>query len=230
MVYDNAGHVQRVSGQHVIGSCEGFGSVIHMNRHFEISSPVAGGIPKPPTLANAWPRLGAVMMVVLQFACNRPPTRPTIAEELAPPGVNVSGVWQGRYRETRCTSTCCQPSCSMRFKGGAPMRDFTITLTQEGALVSGLFAETPVPNVSPLKGVVSGVVSERRLKLVGSLGWRSEIFPDNFGIVDLQNFEGSVDALGERVTGTFVLRDLRMDGSEFLRRECEIVRLGRTSP
>lgn len=132
--------------------------------------------------------------------------------------INVAGVWNGRYQEEACTSACCEPSCSARFKGGPPTRDFTLTLSQQDARVSGRFEEGPAGASAPLSGSVSGQVNGRMLTLSGHLTWQSPTFPNVGGSSDLLNFTATVDDAGRRLGGTFVLLDHADDGSEFLRR------------
>jgi hypothetical protein len=118
----------------------------------------------------------------------------------------------------------------MRFKAGPPVRDFTLTLGQVGATIEGEFRENPPPGqMNSLTGPVSGLMRADRVTFNGKLSWRDAIFPDNYGFADLTDFEASVDAAAESISGTFTLVDRNPKGVEWLRRTCRIVSLRRVS-
>ena len=157
------------------------------------------------------------------------PSEPNLVDQrLAPPAVNVTGTWTGRYEETSCFSATCQPCCSMRFKGGPWRRDFRLTAMQESAEVTGRFEELPREDVAALSGVVSGFVSGVRLKLRGKLG--ASIDSEDPILSELRDFDAAVDAAGTQANGTFALVDKQDDGGDFMRRECRIIRLERARP
>ncbi len=139
--------------------------------------------------------------------------------------VDVTGTWSGRYEETSCTSASCQPCCSMRFKGGPWVRDFTLRLMQQDADVAGQFEELPLEHLATLSGGVSGIVSGHRLRLRGKLG--AFFGTESQGFTELWDFDAAVGAPGTEAIGSFVLVDKRKDGSDFMQRECKIVRLDR---
>jgi hypothetical protein len=153
------------------------------------------------------------------FGCDQAPTVPT---------PDVTGVWIGRYEETHCSGSCL-PCCSARFKTGAPVRDFRLTLTQQGSSIAGQFEELRLENSGALTGPVVGGVSAFQLNLTGKLSWFSELDPTVFQLTDLRDFNGRVDPKGEHITGRFALRDIATDGSTFMHRECKIVWLAPAS-
>jgi len=171
-----------------------------------------------------WRTLAGLAILMLSVACGRSPTAAGSVE-----AVDLSGFWNGQFREIGCTSVC-EPCCSARYKGGFPMRDFTLSLVQQGSELTGRFEELARKNVNPLKGTVSGSVSARQVKLAGSLAWRSELIPDSFGFVDLRDFDGTVDPALAHLTAKFVLLDRGTGTDVWMRLDCEVVRMERGSP
>lgn len=170
--------------------------------------------------------------ILLAFGCGSPtPTAPP--ETPLPPAaaVKLDGTWTGVYKETTCSATCIA-CCSYRWKGSGPgLQPFTLIVTQRGSTITAQFAEAPRPGKDgSLTGPVEGTVSALQVGLNGSLSWQSQIYPDVFGSALLFAHSLTADAAGQHITGGFTLVDRRSTGEEWMRRDCEIVRLERTGP
>jgi hypothetical protein len=159
-----------------------------------------------------------VVLVVLAGGCGSP-SGPD-AESALPV---VAGTWLGHVRETGCTSDCCRPSCSARFKGTQPHWDLHLTLTQRGSKVSGRFEQVPRGGEAPESGQVSGLLRPSGLvELSGILTWRSDTFPDVAGASQIRDFNVVLDSSGTSMRGGFLMVRLMEDGREFIRLSCEV--------
>ncbi len=109
------------------------------------------------------------LATALGAACADAPTSPSSpAAPSLPPAVNLTGTWRGQYVEVGCQSTTCPVCCTSRGKIER-RRDLTLVMTQDGAVVTGVWTEATVEGQGTLAGTFSGTVSGTSLTLAGAL-------------------------------------------------------------
>jgi hypothetical protein len=153
------------------------------------------------------------------------PTSPTPPAVVAPTPAQIAGMWIGRYRETSCSGDA--PACSQRFKTGEPEFDFTLTVTQQGNQLTGMFDITPRPFEAHAKGALSGTASGTAVQLTGRLPWSSDQDPGVYGRKEIENFAAVADQASENMAGTFAIAHVEGDAFLRFRTQAQILRLAK---
>jgi hypothetical protein len=174
--------------------------------------------------------IGATWLLALaMMACEDTPTGASSPDEQLSA---VTTVWEGTLQETSCAviSDDCLPCCSHRAKlGPPPPLDFKLTLSVRGTQVTGEYEGVASADGNPLAGTVEGVLNGGALHLTGSLRWDSLTFPGQYGLVDLESLDVTLDGQGTSGTGTLVFVDRRRDETPIIRRGANITSFHQTS-
>ncbi len=171
-----------------------------------------------------------IVMMWLVPACSQAPTAPTASPpSTSPPAVTLTGLWRGQYLETSCISTTCPVCCTSRGKVER-RRDVVLQVTQDGAMVAGLWNEAPLEFQDTLGGLFSGVVSDTTLSLKGllfSVPATSKTYPEEPTSMRIADFAATTGATADSLSGAFWLVTTDVMNRELMRVRNEFVRLTR---
>ena len=172
----------------------------------------------------------ALAVTLVQLACTEPPPSPTSASApTLPPAVNLTGGWQGQYLEVACQSLVSPVSCTSRGKTER-RRTILLTVTQDGAAVTGQWKEDPLEFQGTLGGTIGGQVSGRSVTLTGALfpvGLLGSPVPAEQEPWRLTDFNAQVGEADSAITGSFALVSVDANGRETMRLRNDIVALSR---
>lgn len=175
-------------------------------------------------------RLLLLLTVTLGAACADAPTSPTSpAAPSLPPALNLTGTWRGQYVEVGCISTTCPVCCTSRGKVER-RRDLTLVMTQDGAVVTGVWGEATLEGSSTLAGTFSGTVSGTSLTLAGALvpAWPAAAQPPQEPPpYRLTDFSAATAGPSGPMTGTFHIVTIDATGRETERLRNDLLGLTR---
>lgn len=174
--------------------------------------------------------LTLALTMAIGASCADAPTSPTRpAAPSLPPAVNLAGTWRGQYVEVACISTTCPVCCTSRGKIER-RRDLTLVMTQDGAVVTGVWTEAPIQTQGTLAGSFSGTVSGTSLTLAGALfparapGAPPPQEPPPYRLTD---FSAATAGPSGPLTGTFHIVTIDATGRETQRLRNDLAGLAR---